>query len=99
VQEQDAENAVQALTKLGYAVTRLPSRGGFISRGNVTLMVGMPVGLEESAIRVLRNSCRQRVEFVNNPFESSRFPMPAPIEVSVGGATIFVFAVESYLEF
>jgi NhaP-type Na+/H+ or K+/H+ antiporter len=99
VQEQDAENAIQALTKLGYAVTRLPSKGGFIRRGNVTLMVGMPAGLEEAAIRVLKNSCRQRVEFVNNPFESSRFPMPPPIEVSVGGATIFVFEVESYVEF
>lgn len=99
VQEQDAENAVQALTKLGYAVTRFPSRGGFIRRGNITLMVGMPAGLEEAAIRVLKNSCRQRVEFVNNPFESSRFPMPPPIEVSVGGATIFVFAVEAYMEF
>ena len=99
VQEQDAENAVQGLTKLRYAVTRMPSRGGFIRRGNVTLIVGMPAGLEEAAIRVLRNSCRQRVEFVQPPFQSSRFPLPPPIEVSVGGATVFVFEVESYMHF
>ena len=99
VQEQDAENAVQALTKLRYAVTRIPSRGGFIRRGNVTLIVGMPTGLEEAAIRILRNSCQQRVEFAQPPFQSSRFPLPPPIEVSVGGATVFVFEVDSYMEF
>lgn len=99
VQEQDAENAVQALTKLRYAVTRIPSHGGFIRRGNVMLMVGMPAGLEEAAIRLLKNSCRERVEFVSNPFPNAGFPAPAPIEVTVGGATIFVFDVESYLEF
>jgi uncharacterized protein YaaQ len=99
VQEQDAENAVQSLTKLRYAVTRIPSRGGFIRRGNVTLIVGMPAGLEEAAIRILRNSCQRRVEFVQPPFQSPRFPLPPPIEVSVGGATVFVFEVESYMEF
>lgn len=99
VQEQDAENAVQALTKLRYAVTRIPSRGGFIRRGNVTLIVGMPAGMEEAAIRVLRNSCQQRIEFVRNPFQSSAFPPPPPVEINVGGATIFVFDVESYMEF
>jgi uncharacterized protein YaaQ len=99
VQEQDAENAVQTLTKLRYTVTRLPSRGGFVSRGNVTLIVGMPAGLEDAAIRILKNNCRQRVEFVSNPFQGSGFPMPPPMEVKVGGATIFVFDVESYIEF
>jgi uncharacterized protein YaaQ len=99
VQEQDVENAVQALTKLRYSVTRIPSRGGFISRGNVTLIVGMHAGLEEAAIRVLKNSCRQRVEFVNNPFPGSDVPILRPMEVRVGGATIFVFHVEAYMEF
>ncbi len=98
VQEQDAENAVQALIKLGFAVTRLPSKGGFLQRKNVTLMVGMPAGLEESAVRALKNSSRERVEFVNTLFPSTKLPMPKPIEVKVGGATIFVLEVESYAE-
>jgi CPA1 family monovalent cation:H+ antiporter len=98
VQEQDAENAVQALIKLGFAVTRLPSKGGFLQRKNITLMVGMPAGLEESAVRVLKNSSRERVEFVNTLFPSTKLPMPKPIEVKVGGATIFVLEVESYAE-
>ncbi len=98
VQEQDAENAVQSLIKLGFAITRLPSKGGFLRHRNVTLMVGMPAGLEESAVRTLKNSCRERIEFVNTLSPASNFPMPKPIEVKVGGATIFVFEVESYIE-
>ena len=98
VQEQDAENAVQSLIKLGFAITRLPSKGGFLRHRNVTLMVGMPAGLEESAVRTLKNSCRERIEFVNTLSPASNFPMPKPIEVKVGGATIFVFEVKSYIE-
>jgi len=98
VQEQDAENAVQALIKLGFSVTRLPTKGGFLQRKNVTLMVGMAAGLEDSAVRTLKNSCRERIEFVSTLFPVSNLPVPKPIEVKVGGATIFVFEVESYVE-
>lgn len=99
VQEQDAENAVQALTKLGFSVTRLPSKGGFLKRGNITLMIGMPAGLEEAAVRALKNSSRKRVEFINTLFPASNLPMPKPVEVQIGGATVFVFEVEEYMEF
>jgi uncharacterized protein YaaQ len=99
IQDEDAENAVQGLTKLGFVVTRLPSRGGFLKRRNVTLMVGMPAGLEEAAVRALKNSCKQRIEFVNNILPVSALPMPKPVEIKVGGAIMFVFEVEKYMEF
>ena len=99
VQEQDAESAVQSLIKVGFEVTRLPSRGGFLRRGNVTLMIAMPKGREDAAVRVLMNSCQQRIEFVNNLKNVVSVPLPAPIEVKVGGATVFVFEVDAYHEF
>ena len=99
VQEQDAENAVQALTKLGISVTRLSSKGGFLKRGNVTLMIGAPAGLVDTVVRTITNSCKSRVEFLNTLLPSSNLPMPKPVEVQVGGATVFVFEVEGYAEF
>jgi len=99
VQEQDAENAVQALTKLGVSVTRLPSRGGFLRRGNITLMIGLPSAMVETVVRAIKNSCRSRVEFLSTFLPTSNLPMPKPIEVKVGGATVFVFDVEKYMEF
>jgi uncharacterized protein YaaQ len=97
IQEADVENAVSAMNKVGFTVSRMQSTGGFLRRRNVTLLIGLPEGREESAVKVLRSSCRKRVEFVSSIWRD--LPMLSPTRVTVGGATIFVFEVESYEEF
>ena len=99
IQEADLENALGALNKLGFSVARLTSTGGFLSRKNVTLLIGIQEGREEAAVKALKNSCQRRVEFVSSPLLGSAFPMPTPTQVNVGGATVFMFEVESYDEF
>lgn len=99
IQEQDLENSLSALTKLGLFVTRLPSTGGFLGRRNVTLLVGFSAGQEELAVDALNKSCRRRVEYVASPLEGTTLPLPPPIPISIGGATIFTFEVEQYIEF
>lgn len=99
IQEVDLESALMSLSKLGFSVARLPSTGGFLSRKNVTLLIGVHEGREEAAVTALKNSCKQRVEFISSPLRGAGFPMPAPTQVTVGGATVFVFEVESYDEF
>ncbi len=99
IQEADLESALASLSKLGFSVARLSSTGGFLSRKNVTLLIGVQKGREEVAVKALQNSCKRRVEFVSSPLRGAGFPMPAPTEVTVGGATIFMFEVESYDEF
>ena len=99
IQEADLENALASLSKLGFSVARLSSTGGFLSRKNVTLLIGVQTGREEAAVKALKNSCRQRVEFVSSPLRGATFPMPMPTQVTVGGATVFMFEVESYEEF
>ncbi len=98
IQEQDFENASNALTKLGLSVTRLPSVGGFLGRRNVTLLIGFPRGQEADTVAALNQSCRRRVEHIAAPLESAAMPLPAPVPVNVGGATIFVFDIERYEE-
>jgi CPA1 family monovalent cation:H+ antiporter len=99
IQEADLESALTSLTKLGFSVSRLSSTGGFLSRKNVTLLIGVQEGREEAAVKTLQNSCQKRVEFVSSPLRDAAFPMPMPTEVTVGGATVFIFDVESYDEF
>jgi CPA1 family monovalent cation:H+ antiporter len=99
IQEADLENALASLSKLGFTVARLSSTGGFLSRRNVTLLIGIQEGREEAAVKALKSSCQQRVEFVSSPLRGTSFPMPAPTQVTVGGATVFMFEVESYDEF
>jgi CPA1 family monovalent cation:H+ antiporter len=99
IQEQDLENAINTLSKIGFSVARLPSTGGFLSRKNVTLLIGLPEGREEAAVKALRSSCSKRVEFVSSPLADASLPLPEPTKITVGGATIFTFEVESYDEF
>src|SRR3990170_1132924 len=98
IQEQDLESAASALTKLGFSITHLPSVGAFLGRRNITLLIGLPAGQEEAAVEALSKSCKQRVEYIATPLEGAPFPLPTPVAVTVGGATIFVFEVERYEE-
>jgi len=59
----------------------------------------LPEGLEEQAMAALRQSCRQRIEYLAIPLEGSPMPLPTPVPVTVGGATVFTLPVERYEEF
>jgi len=99
VQEQDVDLTTRALGKLNVPVAHLASTGGFLGRRNATLLIGLPDGGEAEVLKTLQTSCRQRVEYLAIPLEGSALPMPTPVPVTVGGATIFTLPVERYEEF
>lgn len=95
----DAPSASSALTKQGYSVTRLATTGGFLRAGNTTLIVGCEDGLIDKAIEIIgEHSCR-RTEVVpaTSSYDIARFAS-FPVEVQVGGATIFVLDVEKFVK-
>lgn len=98
VQEQDRDEATRALEKFNVPVVYLFSAGGFLGRRNATLLIGLREGLEEEAIKILQETCKQHVEYLTLPLEGSPLPMPTPVPVTVGGATIFVLPVEHFEE-
>lgn len=98
VQHQDAGNLVAALTEQNYRVTRLSSQGGFLREGNVTLMLSVEDAQVNVVIRIVREHCSTRTRYVSPmpPIaESGEFYPPTPLEVQVGGATIFVLKAET----
>ncbi|HSR20266.1 MAG TPA: cyclic-di-AMP receptor [Anaerolineales bacterium] len=99
VQDQDLDTARRALEELGAPVVYMASSGGFLGRRNATLLIGLPVGSEGKVLESLRTTCRQRVEYMTMPVEGAPMPMPAPIQVTVGGATVFALPVERYEHF
>lgn len=98
VQEQDQDAATRAVEQLHLPVVHLSSAGGFLGRRNTTLLIGLPVGREQEALRSLEESCRQRIEYLTLPLEGSPLPMPTPVPVTVGGATVFALPVEHFEE-
>jgi len=98
VQEQDLDAATKALEPVGAPVVYLSSAGGFLGRRNATVLVGLPEAKEEQALEVLRQACRQRIEYLTLPMEGTPLPLPAPVPVTVGGASVFALTVERYEE-
>jgi uncharacterized protein YaaQ len=99
IREADLENAIGALTKIGFAVDYLPSTGGFLSHRNITLLVGLPAGREAAAVKALEHASHGQVKYVPAPLPEKTLHMPEVVPVRVGGATIFTFEVDSYEEF
>lgn len=93
VQRQDASELLSALTKRDYRVTRISSEGGFLHEGNVTLIIAVEDDAVEPLISIVREHCHTRTRYVS-PLppvaESGEFYPPSPIEVQIGGATVFV---------
>ena len=99
VQGEDAGHAVQALNAAGLSVTRFASSGGFLQQGNVTLLVGVEADRVEQAVQVIGENCCERTRYVTPmapTVEPGEMFMPFPMEVQVGGATIFVVDVEQF---
>lgn len=99
VQQEDAAQTVQALSSNGISVTRFNSSGGFLQQGNATLLIGVDEEKVEQVVDLIKENCRERNRYLTPMppmVEPGEFFMPYPVEVQVGGATIFVLNVESF---
>lgn len=100
VQAEDAQRTVVALTDKGISSTRISSTGGFLQQGNVTLMIGIDEAQVQDALQIIHDNCHERSRYLTPvpPLaEPGEFFMAAyPVEVQVGGATVFVVTVDSF---
>jgi uncharacterized protein YaaQ len=99
VQGEDAQRAVEALSLAGISSTRVSSTGGFLQQGNVTLLVGIEEAKVPDAVQIIRENCRERSRFLTPALptaEPGDFLAAFPVEVQVGGATVFVVSVDSF---
>jgi uncharacterized protein YaaQ len=99
VHNEDAGVLVDLLLQREYRATRLQSSGGFLKQSNATVVVGAEDDKVEDVLSVIRDTCTSRTQVVNPMppiMEPGEFFMPYPIEVEVGGATVFVLPVERF---
>ncbi len=57
LQDGDAGAVMERLIAEGYRVTRIASTGGFLRRGNVTLLIGAEAAEVDGVIDLLRQAC------------------------------------------
>ena len=97
VHTEDAGGLVAALLEADHRATRLQSSGGFLKQSNATIMVGVEDDAVEPVLGIIREHCVSRSQVVNPMppiMEPGEFFMPYPLEVEVGGATVFVLPVD-----
>ena len=99
VHNEDAGALVDALLQREFRATRLQSSGGFLKQSNATVIVGAEDDAVEDVLAIVREMCTSRTQVVNPMppiMEPGEFFMPYPLEVEVGGATVFVLPVERF---
>lgn len=100
VSGRDAHNVLSELTRRGMGATKLASTGGFLREGNTTILVGVEERDVELVLSVLRRTSSVRQETLSPPATSPGIePVSFPVEVSVGGATVFVLDVDRHEKF
>ncbi|MBM7610073.1 uncharacterized protein YaaQ [Lysinibacillus composti] len=102
VQDQDSNRLASALTKNNFRATKLASTGGFLRSGNTTFLIGVEDKSVPQLLDLIRDNCRSREQLVSpvSPLGGNADSyIPYPIEVEVGGATVFVLPIEQFHHF
>lgn len=101
VHNDDVHKLRNALIENDFRVTKLATSGGFLRADNATLLIGVEEEKLAQLLDLVREICHTRNELVVSPvseFFTAGPHMGLPLEVTVGGATIFVLDVEQFIK-
>jgi uncharacterized protein YaaQ len=96
VQDEDVRGLLKGLAERQLGATQISSTGGFLRRGNATIMIGVQSERVDEVIGLIRENCRSRTEVLDPAISTDvlEWYVPQKTEVRVGGATVFVLDVE-----
>jgi len=97
VHSDDASGILDALTRRGHGATRINTAGGFLKESNATILLGVDEEKVDDVLSLIQSNCQTRTQYVNPlppVMEPGEFYMPYPVEVQIGGATVFVLEVD-----
>jgi len=98
VQDEDAGPLHDALVGQQFPLTRLNSVGGFLQKGNATLLIGVEPERLSGLLAAIRHNCRTRTAYFvpTFPMDVAEPMLPEPIEVEIGGALVLILDVERF---
>ncbi len=99
--KEHGDRVMEDLNLGGFNSTKIGSSGGFLKAGNVTVLVGTEDEKVDSAIEIIGNICKSQKKLMNLetlPGSAGRYDLSMPIEVAVGGATVFVVDVDKHVK-
>lgn len=102
VQDEDASRLIGQLMNDGFSVTKLATTGGFLKSGNTTILAGVEDNRVQDCLGIIEKVCKSRKQIATSPVTmggSSGMYASYPIEVTVGGATVFILAVDQFVKY
>jgi len=99
VQNDDNVLVSSSLTKAGFYVTKIASTGGFLMSGYTTFILGVEDDKVDEAIDIISKYSKKRTQSVASDIAMSMGNMSSsniPVEVQVGGGTVFVLNIERF---
>lgn len=100
VHAADARSVLDGLMAKGYRATKIGTLGGFLVRGNATILIGVEDDKVDAVLEILHQHCHPRKEFVSPVLPAGDTATARswvnPMQVEVGGTTVFVLNVERF---
>jgi uncharacterized protein YaaQ len=97
--DSDADGLIRAMVERGYPATKIGTTGGFLRRGNTTLLSGVGEEEVDDVLALIRRLCPVRTELLTLgaiPIAGELPFLNEPIEVRAGGAVIFVLDIDRF---
>lgn len=99
VNSDDSHTVLTEITRGGFSATKLSTSGGFLRAGNVTLLIGTDDEKVDEVVGIIRRfSSRRTGQVQAAPPYGNDMMVSLPIEVPIGGATVFVLDVDKFIK-
>ncbi len=82
VQGEDADDVIRAMLAAGHRLTRINTTGGFLRRGNATLLIGVKENQIDEVVALMQSTTRRRTE-------------SSPIEKGIPEFTATIFVLDA----
>ena len=93
----DIKQVTKSLIKNKVYSTKLSSTGNFLMSGNTTLLIGCEDDQIEFILDIIKENAKQRKKMITPTYSQNMGMFAAtPVEVVVGGATVFILNVEQF---
>ncbi len=99
VNKDDSNMVATALIRAGFPNTKLATTGGFLKAGNTTFLLGVADDQVDAVLEVIGKYSKKRTQMISSAIYGSSEYTTFPVEVTVGGATVFVTDVDRYEKF
>lgn len=101
VQNEDVSSLIYSLNNIGISSTKVSSSGGFLKNSNSTLIIAIEKSRIDEAIEVIKHICKKRKKYIPSflpPDDYAVAHVNNPIEIEVGGASVFVVKLDDFIK-